>query len=49
VFVFEGDGARRAVEQLLGDARVWKAAAAWKEVIAVRPRLAENVFTWPPP
>ena len=44
VFAFQGPDARAAVEGLIGDAGVWKAAVAWRECLAGRPRIAEEVF-----
>lgn len=46
VFVFEGPDARRAVEQLIGEASVWKAAIAWRRLLAGRPRIAEHAYRW---
>jgi hypothetical protein len=46
VFVFEGDSARKEVETLLGDVGVWHAASAWRDCLAARPRLADEVFAW---
>jgi hypothetical protein len=48
VFVFEADDARSAVEGLVGDPGVWRAATAWKECLAGRPRIANRAFSWPP-
>lgn len=46
VFLFEGWNVRRAVERLVRSPGVWKAAAAWKDCLAGRPRLAEEGFSW---
>jgi hypothetical protein len=46
VFTFEGPDARATVERLVGDPDVWRAAAAWRECLAGRPRLAEETFSW---
>jgi hypothetical protein len=46
VFVFDGADARRAVERLIRDPGVWKAAVAWRECLAGRPRLATEEFVW---
>lgn len=46
VFVFEGVSARSAVEHLVGDPGVWRAAASWRECLAGRPRLAVEAFSW---
>ncbi len=49
VFLFEGEDARQTVEGLVGDPGIWKAATAWKECLAGRPRLADEVFRWSRP
>ena len=49
VFVFEGPNPRVAVEQLLGDADVWRAAVAWRSCAAGRPRVADEAFAWERP
>jgi len=46
VFVFEGPDARRDVEKLLGEPSVWRTAGAWRDWLAGRPRLANEVFGW---
>jgi hypothetical protein len=46
VFVFEGEDARKTVEELVGDPGVWRAATAWKECLDGRPRLADETFVW---
>ena len=46
VFVFEGPEAREVVEHLVGEARVWEAATAWRACLADRPRIAETPFVW---
>jgi hypothetical protein len=46
VFVFEGPDARLAVDQLIGESSIWKAAMAWRKVLAGRPRIAEHAFEW---
>jgi hypothetical protein len=46
VFVFDGADAQRAVERLIRDPSVWKAAVAWRECLAGRPRLATEEFAW---
>lgn len=46
VFAFEGPDAKAAVERLVGDPGVWRAATAWRECLAGRPRLAEQAFAW---
>ena len=45
VFVFEADNLE-AAERLLGGETFWNAAAAWKELVAGPPRLAEDAYTW---
>jgi hypothetical protein len=46
VFAFEGPDARATIERLIGETGVWKAATAWRECLAGRPRIAEQIFTW---
>ena len=46
IFVFEGADPRAEVERLVGDPSVWRAAAAWRECLAGRPRIADEAFTW---
>lgn len=46
VFVFEGAEPRAAVEELAGDPSVWRAAASWRDILAGRPRLAEQAYDW---
>ena len=46
VFVFEGSDARAAVESLVGDPGIWKAAPAWRGCLAGRPRIADETFAW---
>ena len=47
VFVFEGEGVKRAVEQLARVPAVWKAATAWSECLDGPPRIAEEGYAWP--
>ncbi len=49
VFVFEGPDAKRAVERLVGDPGVLRTAAAWRECLDGRPRIAEPTFAWTRP
>jgi hypothetical protein len=46
VFVFVGPNARAAVEGIAGDPGVWRAATAWRECLAGRPRIADEAFAW---
>jgi len=46
LFVFEGANAREVVEQILGEASVWEAATAWRDLLAGKPRVADIVFAW---
>jgi hypothetical protein len=46
IFVFEGADPRAEVDRLVGDPSVWRAAAAWRECLAGRPRIADEAFTW---
>jgi hypothetical protein len=45
IFVFEADAAE-AVDRLVKDTTLWGAAAAWKELVAGPPRLAEEAYSW---
>jgi hypothetical protein len=45
VYVFEADDIDVA-ERLIGDESFWLAAAAWKDLVAGPPRLAEDVYSW---
>ena len=45
VFVFEAEDLD-AAERLIGGEAFWKAAAAWKDLVAGAPRLAEDSYTW---
>jgi len=46
LFVFEGPEARLVVEQILGEASVWEAASAWRDLLDGKPRVAEIAFAW---
>lgn len=46
VFVFETAGDVPALELRAGDPALREAAAAWREVMAGRPRKAEIAFSW---
>jgi hypothetical protein len=46
LFVFEGPEARRVIEQILGEASVWEAATAWRDLLDGKPRVAEIAFAW---
>jgi hypothetical protein len=45
VFLFEAE-TPGAAERLLSSSRLWAAAAAWKDLVAGPPRLADNAFSW---
>lgn len=45
IFLFEAD-AQAAAERLVTQTDVWTAAAAWKDIAAGPPRLAEDVYSW---
>jgi len=49
VFLFEGDDARKTVEELVGDPGIWRAATAWKACLDGRPRLADETYVWTRP
>jgi hypothetical protein len=46
VFVFEAPGETATLELPADDPKLWKAAAAWRECLAGRPRKAEVAFSW---
>ena len=46
IFAFEGPNVRQIVETLIGEAGVLRAATAWRECLAGRPRIAEEVYSW---
>jgi hypothetical protein len=46
IFVFESHLGVDALTSLLGDPKLWEAAAAWREYVAGPPRIAEDVFSW---
>jgi hypothetical protein len=46
LFVFESEPGADALAPLLSDPKLWEAAAEWREHIAGRPRIAEEVFSW---
>jgi len=48
VFVFEADS-RDAAERLAGEESFWSAVAAWKELVAGPPRLADDAYSWARP
>lgn len=49
VFVFEGQDARVAIEQLLGEADVWRAATVWRDCLSGQPLLGAEIFSWDRP
>ena len=49
VFVFETAGESPPLRLAAGDPRLRTAAAAWREVMAGRPRKAEIAFSWERP
>jgi hypothetical protein len=46
VFVFEGPDARIVVEQLVGEASLWRAATEWRACLDGKPRVADTAFAW---
>ena len=46
VFFFEGEGAAAVVEALSRNPRVLSVAVRWRNVLAGRPRLAQEDFAW---
>jgi hypothetical protein len=45
VFLFEAE-VPGAADRLLSSSRLWGAAAAWKDLVAGPPRLADDAFSW---
>ena len=45
VFLFEADDSG-AAERLVANESFWSAAAAWKDLVAGPPRLADDVYSW---
>lgn len=48
IFLFEA-ASPQAADRLLSNDRLWAAAAAWKDVVAGPPRLAEDAYSWSRP
>jgi hypothetical protein len=46
VFLFDSSFGTHAIEPLLADAALWKAAAAWHNHLAGPPRIADEVYSW---
>jgi hypothetical protein len=46
VFVFDSSFGTHAIEPLLADAALWRAAASWHEHLAGPPRVANEVYSW---
>lgn len=46
VFVFEGPDVRATAESLVRDPAVWRAAAAWRDCLGGRPRVADEAYGW---
>ena len=49
VFVFESRLGTGALEPLLADPALWLSAAAWGDLLAGPPRVAEDVYSWERP
>ena len=45
VFLIEADDSG-AAERLVANESFWSAAAAWKDLVAGPPRLADDVYSW---
>jgi hypothetical protein len=45
VFLFEAD-TPEAADRLLTSSKLWADAAAWKDLVAGPPRLADNAYSW---
>ncbi len=46
VFVFEGPDVSDAVAQLAVDPSVWRAAGEWADLLAGKPRIADEAYRW---
>jgi hypothetical protein len=46
VFVFESEGPSRTLALSAEDPEIWRAAEAWPECFAERPRVARTAFSW---
>ena len=46
VFLFEGEEARKTVEELVGDPGIWRAATAWKECLDGRGPVCKDYSEW---
>jgi hypothetical protein len=49
VFVFESPGSSATLRLPGEDPSVWKAAAAWQQLMAEKPRKAETAYSWARP
>lgn len=49
VFVFESPGSSATLRLPGEDPSLWKAAAAWQQLMAERPRRAETAYSWARP
>jgi hypothetical protein len=49
VFLFDSPLGAAALEALLTEPELWRAANAWREHLAGPPRIAENVYAWERP
>lgn len=49
VFVFDSSLDLEALEPLLGNPDLWRAADAWRDFLDGPPRLAESVYSWSKP
>ena len=46
VFLFDSSFGAHAIEPMLSEPGLWKAAAAWHEYLAGPPRIAEEAYSW---
>jgi hypothetical protein len=46
IFVFEGRQVREAVERLMQEPNLWRAALDWEACLTGRPELAEITYSW---
>lgn len=46
IFLLEGRNVRETAERLLSDPGIWRAAIEWRDCLAGRPRMAEDLYAW---
>jgi hypothetical protein len=48
-FLFETEASARPLEELLSEPGVWRAASAWRDIVAGPPRIADDAYDWHAP